>query len=343
MEGVLMVVPDSAWPEGGNVTTAERIARWIHPQGWSVTVIPVADLDQRIRAGGISLLHAIHARKSGVAVAMAAAARRIPFVVTFSGTDVAVDLADPATRDALEAVMHAAAAITVFHEDDRTRIVAAAPGVAPKVHVVWPGTERLQGDANRDAWGLSADDLVFLLPAGVRAVKRPQFAVAPLEAVRERVPRLQLVIAGPAMDGPCVRDLEASLVGRPWARWLGPVPHPHMGTLYRCADVVLNTSTAEGLSNAVMEAMALGRPLLVADNTGNRQALGREDPAGLIFSDVASFVAAARALAEDTALRERLGQAALARSRVFDPKREAAGYAEIYARAREGGLEVMRA
>lgn len=332
MKRVLMVVPDSAWPEGGNVTTAERIAQWILPLGWAVDVIPVADLEQGVKGGGVSLLHAIHCRKSGIAVARVAHANHLPYVVTFSGTDV-TDLLDPSTRPALQGVMRSAAALTVFHEDDRRRIVAAVPRMAPLVHVVWPGTERLPGTADRARWGLDDKDLVFLLPAGLRDVKRPRFAIAPLQAVRGRFPRLRLVIAGPPMDAACVRQLEADLATRPWARWLGPVPHHAMGSLYQSADVVLNTSTAEGLSNAIMEALALGRPLLVSDNTGNRQALGACAPAGIIFGDAETFATAAGDLAGDPALRHRLGQAALARAAVFDPRRETAAYAGIYSAA----------
>ena len=49
----------------------------------------------------------------------------------------------------------------------------------------------------------------------------------------------------------------SALAGRPWARYVGAVPHAQMRSLLSQADVVLNCSASEGgMANSVLEAFA---------------------------------------------------------------------------------------
>jgi glycosyltransferase involved in cell wall biosynthesis len=85
---------------------------------------------------------------------------------------------------------------------------------------------------------------------------------------------------------------------------------------YRACDVVALTSASEGLPNAVLEAMALGRATVAFDVGGVREMIaddtqGRVVPAG----DVDALVREARAILGDTALRKRLGTGAADRVR----------------------------
>ncbi|MBX5468185.1 MAG: glycosyltransferase [Firmicutes bacterium] len=58
---------------------------------------------------------------------------------------------------------------------------------------------------------------------------------------------------------------------------------------FRRAAVVLNTSVTEGVSNALMEAMACGAAAVAADIPGNR-ALMADRKTGLLFRDGAEFM-----------------------------------------------------
>jgi glycosyltransferase involved in cell wall biosynthesis len=69
----------------------------------------------------------------------------------------------------------------------------------------------------------------------------------------------------------------------------------------------------EGLAYGVLEAMAMGVPVIVSDGPGNPDAVG---DAGLIFAagDVAAMTEALERMAGDAGLRESLGRAAAARA-----------------------------
>ncbi len=120
------------------------------------------------------------------------------------------------------------------------------------------------------------------------------------------------------------------LAGRPWCRYLGAVPHARMPALLRAADVVLNCSISEGgMSNSVLEALTLGRPVLASDIEGNR-ALIEDGVTGLLFSDASELASQAVRLLDDVELRARLGAEGQSRAAGFRPEAEIDGYVRLF-------------
>jgi glycosyltransferase involved in cell wall biosynthesis len=85
----------------------------------------------------------------------------------------------------------------------------------------------------------------------------------------------------------------------------------------RDADVFVLSSVAEGISNAVLEAMACGVPVVCTECGGMREAV-RDGVEGYLVPprDPDAMAARLRQLAEDEPLRRRMGAAA--RQRVLD-------------------------
>ncbi len=140
-----------------------------------------------------------------------------------------------------------------------------------------------------------------------------------------------MLYAGPVLEPSVGEALLRALAPRPWARHIGVVPHAQMASLLLQADVVLNCSISEGgMANSVLEALSLGRAVLVSDVEGNRSIVD-DGSTGFVFRDEAEFEHRAVQLVRDPALRERLGRAgaALVAER-FPPAREIQGYLEVY-------------
>lgn len=127
-------------------------------------------------------------------------------------------------------------------------------------------------------------------------------------AIRIRAAGLPFILAF-AGDGPDLQSLQ-SLAGDA-VRVLGyrsDVPR-----LLAAADLLVHTSEREGMSYALLEAMAQGLAIVAADGLGTPEVVG---DAGLLFSvgDEDALVRALRTLASDIPLRTSLGAKARARA-----------------------------
>ena len=89
-------------------------------------------------------------------------------------------------------------------------------------------------------------------------------------------------------------------------RFLAAIPHTEMPEYLRLADVVLSMPTSDGTPVTILEAMAVGRPVVVTDLPSLREWLADIDPLALVPSgDVDSLVAAIRTDARSRSGRDR--------------------------------------
>jgi glycosyltransferase involved in cell wall biosynthesis len=92
-------------------------------------------------------------------------------------------------------------------------------------------------------------------------------------------------------------------------------------------------SAYEGQSNAIMEAMAAGIPVVATDIPGNRDLVVHETTGYLVHvGDRGAFGRVTQSILDDPQLRQRLGQAAKERmQREFSVERMVQGHARLYA------------
>lgn len=334
---IALLTPAPVDSPRGNAVTVARIARGLATRGVDVRVWRADDPSEALaaeaRRSAPDLIHAFHAYRAGPAGHALADACEAPLVITLTGTDVSEDLVDARTEPAVRGALRAAAAVTAFHESVAGAVRRAVPEIAGRLAVVaqsvcfpTPGPSGASGP-------IITGDPCILFPAGIRPVKRPTLPLAPLDALARRHPAMRLWYVGPALDAAELARLEAALAPRPWARYLGAIPHHAMPSLLAAADIVLNCSAAEGgMANAVLEALALGRAVLAADITGNRS-LVDDGVTGLLFASESELADQAGRLAGDPELRRRLGEAGqrLVTTR-FTPDAELDGYLAVYRR-----------
>jgi len=98
----------------------------------------------------------------------------------------------------------------------------------------------------------------------------------------------------------------------------GKVSHEIVPELLSAADCFLLPSDAEGSSNATLEAMACGLPVVVSARPFNEDICDKDTAVLVEPADVAAIRAAVVNLQRDIELRERLAKAALSRATLFD-------------------------
>lgn len=147
--------------------------------------------------------------------------------------------------------------------------------------------------------------------------KNLESALVATKAAVEAGTDMKLHIIGDGPDRQRLRFTIADLGLEEHVELLGNRTSQEVGRELANADVFLHTSMAEGISNAVLEAMASGLPVITTDAGGMDEAV-RDGIEGFVVQvrDATATAAALVRCAEDPALRAHMGIAG--RTRILD-------------------------
>lgn len=165
----------------------------------------------------------------------------------------------------------------------------------------------------REQWGVAPDDLVAAYVGRLAQEKNLDTLVAAFDGIHQQDPRSRLLVVG---DGPQRAELQARC---PAAIFAGHRHGEDLAVHYASADLFLFPSLTETFGNVTNEAMASGLPVVAFDYAAAAQLI-RTGHNGILVpvGDSAAFVLAARAVALDTTLRQRLGAAVRGSSQALD-------------------------
>lgn len=200
--------------------------------------------------------------------------------------------------------------VTVSEE---LRDVALAAGIGTPDRVVaipnGVGTERVRTTRTRDetrtGLGLAAEDLVAVTPGRLSEQKGHAVLFEALGGLGEP-PELTVLCPGEGPDREALEEQVARLGLGERVRFLGF--RDDIGDLLGAADMVVLPSLWEGLSIALLEAMAAGRPIVTTAIPSNRE-VSREGACAVLVppGDPAALRDAVLRLAADPEARRELG------------------------------------
>jgi glycosyltransferase involved in cell wall biosynthesis len=249
-------------------------------------------------------------------VADLAASAGVPLVVSLHGSDVFLAEHLRPARALARGALRAAGAVTACSADLARRALALGAR-AERTRVVPYGvdveafTPRAGAAEARRALGVEGDE--FLVLALGRLVEKKGFAYL-VDAAAE-LTGARVVIAG---EGDLRPALEARARGRGAAVTLaGNLDRGQLARALAAADAVVVPSivdragNVDGLPNALLEALAAGRPVVATRVAGIPEVV-EDDVNGLLVPqrDAGSLAAALARLAREPATRARLGAAA---------------------------------
>ncbi|MFH0911705.1 MAG: glycosyltransferase family 4 protein [Planctomycetota bacterium] len=225
---------------------------------------------------------------------------------------------------ALERLAARMAGAVLFQNPD-DRFACVSQGIVPPWKAVWIGngidlealdaaTDGVEREKVRNTLGLSSDTFVISMVARLEPLKGHAFFLRTFQALLERTSRrVVALLAGFGSHGDLLRQEVARLGLDKAVRFLGY--RSDIPAFLLASDLTVLTSLYEGLPRALMEAMALRRPVVATDVPGTRSVV-KDGLTGFLvpYGDVEGFV---RAVGEIMGNTERaLAMGAVGRARV---------------------------
>lgn len=255
----------------------------------------------------------IHARGAGCWSDTVLASTMLPsarVVLGFHGWDAAGSLSR-SVRVAAGIARRTGAAFLAVSVGLRARLAAEIAVPADEIEVLTHGVDTrrfhpLSMDQRaqlRRSLGFAEWDVVIGTVASLTPIKRHDLLLRALAKISRDNPRVQLILLG---EGPERANLEAlaqQLGIQARVRFLGY--RSDVENVLPALDVYACTSDSEGRSNALLEGLATGLPVVSTD-VGDHAAVLDGDSAGLIVptGDTAALAAALRRLTDDQPLRQ---------------------------------------
>lgn len=271
---LLIVLPRQ--PEAtGNFVTARRLQSGLQQLGMSVEVFAI-DPDKvdaftsafkKFRPDRLLLLHAW---RSGRFWLKNPEVYSCPATILLTGTDINEDIHDPVKGPVIEKVLQKASAIVSQNRQTIESLRKQNPPWIDRLHHIPPGVSLGITDYPlRRKIGISDQCKLFLHPAGIRPVKANLELLELCDRLAENMQNFSVAFCGPVLDTDYFALFIKAIEKRPWAYYLGVIPPDAMPSAMAEADAILNHSISEGVSNALLEALAIGRIVLARNIPGN--------------------------------------------------------------------------
>jgi glycosyltransferase involved in cell wall biosynthesis len=161
----------------------------------------------------------------------------------------------------------------------------------------------------RARWHIPSGAAVVACVGRLHAQKGHTYLLQALQSLRSESPRIICIVAG---EGPLREALEAEVAARDLTdvcRLVGDVSD--ITSVYAAADVIASPSLYEGMPNTVLEAMAVGRPVIATAVQGSEDIV-RSGETGLLVppGDAEALLGALRQLLRAPELRASMGNRA---------------------------------
>lgn len=173
--------------------------------------------------------------------------------------------------------------------------------------------------ARRAAEGL--EGMTYIYVGRISSEKSLDVVIKAFGKVHARRPDARLALIGGGNDEANLRELvEGAQLDRA-VKWLGSVPHDVLirDNLPRLGDVFVTASKTENQPVSILEAMALGLPMIGPDAKGIPELI-RDGQNGYLFppDDIDALASRMDQLYRDEGLRRRMSEAALRHAREHD-------------------------
>lgn len=327
MKRILLLAPLGVG--SGNAATALRLANGLRQSSQMIVdCMSVETLNTKSDFFPASILQydavlALHAYRAGRLLAPIYQNNSAlpPLILIFAGTD--LHSCEPEWLPAIKQIVPKARGLVCFSfewkqyaENTYKDLLTCSITVIPQSVLFPPSTpEQVLTSRKTIIW------------AGViRAVKDPLFAIRIMSHLTDH--DFELIIIGGEADRSLAKTIYSSGVFSN-VTLIGSQPTHQVHALMRSGFAYLNTSIDEGMCLAILEAMALGLPVVARRNTGNASIV-RDGKTGLLYETPEEAAQCILRLEKETQLRDTLIKQAIDQiERQHNPTMEITAYQNL--------------
>jgi len=313
----------------------------------------IADMFTRsltiVKKEGIDLLCAYFAFPPGVAMALCKKATGRPLVTCVTGAEVGIVKEieygfrlDPVTNRLVNCVLkntdqvivpsHLFEELTIMAGASKKRITVIPWGAnLEKLRVI---EKEMHEQSIRDKLNLNPNDKLVLSLCRHARVKGLNYLLYAMPRILHEHPNVKLVIAGMGRETERLKNIAKNLKIDHNVIFPGFVRGEEKFELMATADIFVQPSLSDAFAVSALEAMAVGRPVIITDRVGLAGFLKNEE-CGLIVkpSNSDSLADAILKLLSDDNLRLRLGDKARKKAEEFDWNKITRKVVEVYHKA----------
>jgi len=257
-------------------------------------------------------------------------ANRLPYIISLRGSDVPginvrLSLDYKILGPLFKKIWHNASNLIACSQGLKTRALRFMP--AARIDVIPNGVDldRFKPSPNKP----SSKTLRLMTVGRLSATKRPQLLIDAIHLLKNQGRDVSLTIVG---AGAMLKSLhqqvsQMNLVDHVDLK--GRIEQDSMPTLYQQHDLFISATCQEGMSNAMLEAMASGLPIVTTPCEGAEELI--VDNGIVVEEPTASAIAqAVAALTDDLAKTKTMAEAARNQAQQFSWKKIADRYLECY-------------
>jgi glycosyltransferase involved in cell wall biosynthesis len=220
-----------------------------------------------VKIGHHDLVHVFFAESFGFAARLLKLEFKIPFLISFHGSDhasqsIALPLLAKLKKPSSKKIFNKASFVCadsawlkniVLSSDPKKEIEVVHAGVNGEIFV--PKIE-------------SAEKNVFniLCVSEITPVKGVRFLIQAFKLLSGRYPQIRLLLVGDGVERQSLEDLVRALEIKERVEFIGKVEHQKVAEYFNQADVCVMPSLEEGISKVLAESLAAGVPVIAMEN-----------------------------------------------------------------------------
>ena len=262
----------------------------------------------------------------------------LPYLVSLQGPDVPGFEARyrrlyPLLKPLIRLIWRRAGVVTAISRKHRDLALETSPD--RRMVLIPNGIDLLSFSPNGGAADRMAKRITILCVGRLIERKGQGYLLAAFAQVLDRQPhrrgRIALMLVGTGDGEKQLRDRAVQLGIEDHVYFRGFLPREAMPAVYRECDIFVLPSFNEGMSMALLEAMASGLPVIVSD-TGGTDELVCDQESGLIvpWGDLDRLAGSLERLLADPLLRRKMGRSALASAARFGWDAYAAEHVRLF-------------